>query len=255
MNEYTPSSSLPPPSPSAVSASLPIGENPDDRVPITGPVSAIEAMLRHPRRMFFQLRGDRATTIIGGILFVAMLCALIYGVVAGTFAGGDQLWAAPIKIAGGMLICAVICLPSLYIFSCLAGSEARLVEVVGLVTGLLALTAILLIGFAPIAWVFSQSTSSLAVMGGLHLVFWAVATFFGWKFLSNGFTHLSAKSGGALLVWMCIFVTVCLQMTTALRPILGTSDTFLPKEKKFFLAHWLDSMDEPKIKNPAVGPR
>jgi len=31
-------------------------------------------------------------------------------------------------------------------------------------------------------------------------------------------------------------------MTTALRPILGRSDTFLPREKKFFVAHWLDTL-------------
>ena len=246
MNENTPSQALPPPIPSVMPPSTPIGENPDDRVPITGPISAVEAMLRYPRRMFFQLRGDSAAKIIGGILFVAILCAVVYGVVAGTFSGGTQLWAAPVKIAGGMLICAVICLPSLYIFSCLAGSQARLVEVVGLVAGLLALTTILLIGFAPVSWVFSQSTNSLAVMGLLHLSFWAVATFFGWRFLRNGFAHLSAKSDGALAVWMIIFVTVCVQMTTALRPIIGTSDTFLPdpKDKKFFLAHWIETMEK-----------
>ena len=252
MNENIPSTPLPPPIPSAFPAATPIGENPDDRVLITGPVSAIEAMLRHPRRLFFQLRGDRAAQIIGGILFVAMLCALIYGIVAGTFSGGDQIWAAPVKIAGGMLICAVICLPSLYIFSCLAGSEARLMEVVGLVAGLLALTTILLIGFAPVAWVFSQSTSSLAAMGALHLAFWLVATFFGWRFLHSGFKHLSAKSGGALVVWMGLFVIVCLQMTTALRPLLGTSDRFLPQEKKFFFAHWLDTMEQSSTNKPGV---
>src|SRR6478736_6007069 len=99
MNENTPPS-VPPPIPSANPASTPIGEDPDDRVPITGPASAIEAMLRHPRRMFCQLRGDGAGKIIGGILFVAMICALVYGLVAGTFSNGDQLWAAPVKIAG-----------------------------------------------------------------------------------------------------------------------------------------------------------
>jgi hypothetical protein len=31
-------------------------------------------------------------------------------------------------------------------------------------------------------------------------------------------------------------------MTTALRPFVGTSKTFLPKEKKFFLAHWGDNL-------------
>jgi hypothetical protein len=39
-----------------------------------------------------------------------------------------------------------------------------------------------------------------------------------------------------------IFLLVAVQMTTALRPILGKSDTFLPREKKFFLAHWGDCM-------------
>lgn len=245
---------LPPPIPPAGPSTKPIGEEPDDTVPITGPASAIDAMLRHPRRMFHQLRGDRAARIIGGILVVAMFCAVLYGLVAGSFSGGMQYWAAPLKIAGGMLICAVICLPSLFIFSCLAGSQARLVEVVGLVAGLLALTTILLIGFAPVAWLFSQSTNSLAVMGFLHLSFWAVATFFGWRFLHNGFKHLSAQSGGALVVWMIIFITVCLQMTTALRPIIGTSDTFLPdpKDKKFFLAHWFEVMEKGDEKKPGA---
>jgi hypothetical protein len=246
-------SPVPPTIPSLFPASTPLGEHPDDRVPIAGPVSAIEAMLRQPRRMIFQLRQSGAPGIIGGLIFVSALCAIIYGVVVGTFSGGAQLWIAPVKIAGGILVCALICLPSLYIFSCLAGSQARLIEVLGLVVGLLALTTILLIGFAPVAWVFSQSTTSLAAMGALHLAFWIVATFFGWRFLRNGFTHLSAHSGGALYVWLFIFVLVCVQMTTALRPIIGTSDTFLPKEKKFFLAHWIDVMEAKPATNPTVG--
>jgi len=32
------------------------------------------------------------------------------------------------------------------------------------------------------------------------------------------------------------------QMTTALRPILGTADTFLPAEKQFFVSHWGDCL-------------
>jgi hypothetical protein len=39
-----------------------------------------------------------------------------------------------------------------------------------------------------------------------------------------------------------IFLLVAMQMTTALRPIIGTSENFLPKEKKFFLVHWGDCM-------------
>jgi len=33
------------------------------------------------------------------------------------------------------------------------------------------------------------------------------------------------------------------QMTTALRPIIGKADTFLPVQKQFFLMHWAECME------------
>ncbi len=238
MNDLSHMTSVPPQIPNSFPVTVPLGEHPDDRIPITGIITTFEAILRQPRRVIFHLRQSHASAVIAALCGIAVVSALVYGLVVGTFSGGQQLWAAPAKIAGGMLITALICLPSLYIFSCLSGSRARLIEVVGLVAGLLGLTTILLIGFAPVAWVFSQSTSSVAAMGALHLAFWFVATLFGWKFLRNGFSHLSAKSGGILNIWFVIFILVCVQMTTALRPIVGTSDTLLPTEKRFFAAHW-----------------
>jgi hypothetical protein len=244
MNDLSQTAPVPPTIPTPFPTTTPLGEHPDDRVPITGPISAVEAILRQPRRVIFHLRQAGSGSVIVALFGIAILSALVYGLVVGTFSGGVQMWAAPAKIAGGMLVSALICLPSLYIFSCLSGSQARLIEVVGLVAGLLGLTTILLIGFAPVAWVFSQSTSSVVVMGVLHLAFWFVATCFGWRFLRNGFAHLSAKSNGIMHIWFIIFVLVCVQMTTALRPIVGTSDTLLPKEKKFFAAHWLNVVEQ-----------
>src|SRR5262249_9755581 len=146
-------------------------------------------ILRHPRRVMYQLRQPGSGPLIAAMLFVAIVCSLIYGVVVGSFSMGTQLWAAPVKIAGGLLFSALICLPSLYIFACLSGSQARLVEICGLVVGLLMLMTILLIGFAPVAWLFSQSTESVNWMGGLHLAFWFISTLFGLRFLENGFSH------------------------------------------------------------------
>jgi hypothetical protein len=243
MNTTSSTAAVPPPIADAAS-NTPLGDLPEDRLPITGPITALEAMLRQPRRLLYQLRHGNARLVVASLCGIAVLSALVYGLVVGTFSGGTQLWAAPAKVTGGMLVSVLICLPSLFVFSCLAGSQARLVEVLGLVVGLLALTTILLIGFAPVAWVFSQSTSSVAVMGTLHLSFWTVATWFGWRFVRNGFTHLSARSGAALNVWFTIFVLVCLQMTTALRPLVGSADTLLPTEKRFFLAHWLNVLGD-----------
>jgi hypothetical protein len=222
-----------------------LGDDPAERVPIPHAFAAIEALLRQPRRLLFQLRQPGAGRLIAAMLFTALLSSLIYGVVAGTFSGGTQLWAAPVKIAAGLMISAGICLPSLYIFTCLSGSQARLIEVGGLLAGLLMLMTILLIGFAPVAWIFSQSTESLAWMGTLHLIFWFVATLFGVRFMKAGFSHANAKSHAGLNVWIVIFLLVALQMTTALRPILGKSDTFFPTEKKFFIGHWFDCLKSP----------
>lgn len=246
MNESNPT---PPPIPPVANISFPPanpppGTDPAEREQIPHLIAAIEAMLRQPRRVMFQLRQPGAGRLIAALLVLAAGFALIYGFVVGTFSGGDQYWAAPVKIVAGLFISAAICLPSLYIFSCLGGSQARLIEVLGLMAGFLVLMTVLMIGFAPVAWVFSQSTQSEVAMGALHLIFWFVATWFGLRFLSTGLGHLGARSGG-WAVWVLIFLFVALQMTTALRPIVGRAKTFLPPatEKKFFIGHWVDCFE------------
>jgi hypothetical protein len=104
---------------------------------------------------------------------------------------------------------------------------------------------VLLIGFAPVAWLFSQSTESVVWMGVLHLAFWLVSTLFGLRFLENGFSHTQARSSVGLNVWIIIFILVAVQMTTALRPIVGKASTFFPTEKKFFVTHWGNSLNSP----------
>jgi hypothetical protein len=223
----------------------PLGENPADREPIAGFVAVIEAILRQPRRVMYHLRQPGAGRLILLVLIVASVCSLLYGLVVGTFSMGTQLWAAPVKIAGGLLLSALICLPSLYIFTCLSGSQARLAEMWGLLVGLLLLMTLLLIGFAPVAWLFSQSTESVTWMGALHLAFWFISTCFGLRFLNAGFSHSRARSTAGLNTWIVIFVLVVVQMTTALRPIVGTANIFLPKEKKFFMSYWEECLRVP----------
>lgn len=224
----------PPNLPPLISGARPLGDDPTEREPIPNVIAAIEALLRQPG----------AGKIIAGMLFVAILCSAIYGVIIGSFSGGDQWWAAPVKVTCGLLISALICLPSLYIFTSLSGAQARLAEIFGLVVGLLMLMNILLIGFAPVAWLFSESTSHVAWMGFLHLLFWGISTAFGLRFLQAGFAQAKARSNSGLNTWAIIFVLVVLQMTTALRPIVGpTQETFLPKEKVFFLTHWFKCLD------------
>lgn len=223
------------------SSMLPDDETSDDE-PIHGVGGLIDALLRQPRRVIRQLRDETSGSVTSSLLMIAIGLVAIYGVMVGSFSGGAQWWAAPAKIAAGLVITGTICLPSLYIFACLSGSTARLGEVAGTLAGLLALMAVLLLGFSPVAWLFSQSTASVATMGFLHLVFWLVAARFGVRFLMTAFEHFELKSRAGVRTWVVIFLLVSLQMTAALRPLVGTSNTLLPQEKKFFVGHWLDCL-------------
>lgn len=231
----------------------PLGADPGENAPITGVLAATDALLREPRRVMWQLRQPGAGHLALAMLVIGVLGSLVYGWVAGTFSGGTQLWAAPVKIAGGLLFTAVICLPSLYIFACLAGAQVRLVEIAGLVAGLAALISVLLAGFAPVTWIFSQSTESISATGALHIAFGLVASFFGLRFLKAAFGHFGARSRAGLGFWMVIFLLVGLQMTTALRPIVGQADTFFPTEKKFFIGHWADCLKSAGSTSPHRG--
>lgn len=217
--------------------------SPVEREPLGGTGALVDALLRQPRRLLFNLQAAGSESIVVRLACVTLVCAIAYGFIAGTFSGGAQLWAAPLKIAGGLVFAALLCLPSLYVFACLSGARVGLGEVTGLMAGLVSLSAIVLFTFAPVAWVFSQSTESVAAMGGLHLAFALIAFLFGLRFLWQGFRQWGARAFGGAVAWTILFALVTLQLTTALRPIIGRSTTVLPAEKKFFLAHWGDCLD------------
>ncbi len=207
----------------------------------------LSALLRRPGQVVYQLHdavGGRR--IAGALAVIALGCLLAYGVVVGAFAGGTQLWAAPLKIAGGALMTTAICLPSLYVLACLGGAhdQLRLSALAGLLLAALALNATLLVSFAPIAWVFSQSTDSIAFISCLHLALWSVGFYFGLRLVLLGARFLGVADRGYLLLWMVLVTLVSLQMMTTLRPIVGRSDRLLPAEKKFFLNHWLELFAE-----------
>jgi hypothetical protein len=162
-----------------------------------------------------------------------------------------QLWAAPLKIILGLTVSGLMCLPSLYIFSCLAGLRAGFSTLLSVMAGMLALTALLLAGFAPVLWIFGQSTESLGFMGLLTLVIWGIAGSFGLGLLKKAETFYGTTGGSHLSVWLFIFTLVALQMSTALRPILGPGEqtSFLPEKKMFFLEHWLDDLGKPSAES------
>lgn len=215
--------------------------------------SIMEALLRRPAMLAWHLADGKGNTFWKFIL-MTVVSLLLFGFVLGSFAKHEQLWAAPLKITAGLAFASVICFPSLYIFATLAGARIGVGQLAACFAGALALAGLLLLGFAPAIWIFAESTDSFGFMGALALGAWCVALWFGQRFLT---TVVRATGGGQkapLTIWGGIFLLVCLQMTTSLRPILGRSDDFLIHEKKFFLQHWNNTMGKslPKTLPPTL---
>ncbi len=208
---------------------------------LVGPMRTVEVLLKNPAALVDGLKpgGERWGTMVG-ILIVLSVGMLAYGAVVGSFSGGSQIYLAPLKIWAGLALTALFCFPSFYIFSCLAQADISPGESFAIMLGSLTLCAILLTGFAPVAWVFSQSTNGIAFMGFFHLLFWLVSLSFGNRFIYMAIKRRDATKLVFVRFWAVIFLLTSLQMMTALRPLVGTSEDLLPQEKKFFLEHWMD---------------
>ncbi|MES2736305.1 MAG: hypothetical protein V4672_08295 [Verrucomicrobiota bacterium] len=235
--EATPPAPVPPST--QITPALPIE-------PMTGPVtllSVIEHLLKHPGRILHECQQGRLQ-VPARLLLSTLISFSIFGLLLGSFSGGTQLWASPLKVTLGIVVAVLICLPSLYIFSALDGLDARLSQISAVMLSAVALAGLLLLGFAPVIWVFSTSTESLAFMGFLGLIFWIIGLYFGSRLLLQAATSLGMQSTGFLKTWLAIFIIVTLQMSTSLRPLIGTADTLLPDQKKFFLQHWVENLGQ-----------
>lgn len=233
---------LPLPPQSVTPPEEPLPQNPDTR-------TLFEALLRRPNALANHLTDGHHGPIIR-FAALALLCFLLFGLVLGCFAKHEQLWAAPLKIGMGLLISGVICFPSLYIFSTLAGARVGIGQLAACLTGALALAGLLLLGFAPAVWIFAESTDSLGFMGVLALVSWLAALTFALRFLKSAAAVTGASQSAPLTIWSIVFLLVTLQMTTTLRPIIGRSEHFLTQEKKFFLQHWGESASQTLPQTP-----
>jgi hypothetical protein len=224
----------------------PLGVKPDMK-------SLFEALLRKPHLLVARLAepGHGATPRFA---FMALVSFLLFGFVLGCFAKHEQLWAAPLKITAGIGFASVICFPSLYIFSTLAGARVSLGQLAACLAGALALAGLLLLGFAPAVWIFAESTDSFGFMGSLALGSWVIAIYFALRFLKAVVVSTGGTQKGPLVVWSFVFLLVSLQMTTSLRPILGRSEALLTHEKKFFLEHWGDHFGGSLGEEAAVEP-
>ncbi|MFZ4395876.1 MAG: hypothetical protein ACOYOU_09660 [Kiritimatiellia bacterium] len=218
----------------------PLPERVVDSRPIQGWGAILDALLKQPDRLAAGLTGADSGYLTRHLTVMGLLGMAAYGVVVGLFPGKMQIAVVPVKLALGLLASAVICWPSLYILLCLSGGRQSARDLTGLLAASLTLLVVLMAGFAPVAWIFTQSTHSAMFMGGMHLVLWLIACLFALRRLEGWLTALNDRSMQALPVWCIIFMVVCLQMTTTLRPLMGDFAGWDLADRDFFLHAWFN---------------
>ncbi len=222
-------------------ATTPDGFEPMESEPTLAGV--VDALLKNPRRLLYEWQEGRQKPVVWNLCIICVAAFLLFGFLLGLFSGGPQLWIVPLKVLAGATISALITLPSLYVFSSLGGFDITLKKAGGLLLSGLTLIGVILFGLAPVLWIFTQSTDSIGFMGFLVLLFWIASLSFGMSMILKNAKVFGNHSTGYLILWAAIFVTVTLQMSTSLRPLLGPAEeTILPTEKRFFLEHWVTTM-------------
>lgn len=134
-----------------------------------------------------------------------------------------QMLVAPAKLTLGMIVATMICLPSLYIFISLSGIDASVLSVAGALFAAVCLCALLLIGFAPVAWIFFAIDRFHSLHG--HAAFGLLDHRVRFAFDRRDVPfRWGQKEQAHLRIWTMIFLLTCLQMTatcvrSSFRPI------------------------------------
>lgn len=196
------------------------------------------ALIQAPANLLAESR--RGGRPIRKLAMVTAFCIVATGIIVASFSGGAQFFIVPIKLTLGLFACALLCLPSLYVFSSIAGGGQSLKETaLALMMGV-ALIGVLQVALAPVAWLFSQTTATAEVMGTLYVVSLVSTALLGVGLIVRTLRALNGSKIRGMRMWGLLFVFVMLQMSTTLRPLVGPYEGELIGNKMFFLEHWTE---------------
>ena len=212
---------------------------------------------------------DLGSKIRRALVTLLALCAF-YGASAGAYAGPIQALSAAIKLPLLFLGTLVICFPGFFVIQVLAGSRLRLAQVLALITGALALSAIVLAAIVPVALFFLLTGANYHFLDLLHVAVVLGSGLVGMAALHEGLAFACEKRGvyprramTIMQVWAVLFAFVGVQMAWNLRPFVGDRaepfQVFRHYEGNFYTGviyslQRLSQNDEPK-KAPSAIPR
>jgi hypothetical protein len=205
------------------------------RIPETArPVSAqdfgiVEKILRDRYAFFGEIRegiglgAKMKAMVVSSVSFFAL-----YGAVMGSSHSLWQTLSATVKLPILFLATLFICVPSLYFFSLLFGSNQSLRQSLAVILTAITVTSVLLLSCAPITLFFLLTTSHYQFFKLLNVAIFAISGLMGVVFLYQGIKVVSgSETEGAgsrkfvLIAWMFVYAFVGSQMAWTIRPFIG----------------------------------
>jgi hypothetical protein len=209
------------------------------RIPETArPVSAqdfgiVEKILRDRYAFFGEIRegiglgAKMKAMVVSSVSFFAL-----YGAVMGSSHSLWQTLSATVKLPILFLATLFICVPSLYFFSLLFGSNQSLRQSLAVILTAITVTSVLLLSCAPITLFFLLTTSHYQFFKLLNVAIFAISGLMGVVFLYQGIKVVSgSETEGAgsrkfvLIAWMFVYAFVGSQMAWTIRPFIGAPGT------------------------------
>jgi len=189
----------------------------------------LSLLLSNRERFFMEVAaGDGLSAkLFYSVVTLLSLCAL-YGAAAGAYAGPAQALSAAIKLPVLFLGTLLICFPGFFVVQVLGGSRLRLAQVLALVLGSLALSAILLAAVVPVAAFFLFTGANYYFLSLLHAAIVLGAGLVGMVALHEGLALACEQRGvypkkamTIMKAWAVLFAFVGIQMAWNLQPFVG----------------------------------
>lgn len=136
----------------------------------------------------------------------------------------DLMWKMNALIFGSI----VLCVPALYVFSSIRGSAVTLGQLLVLVGGSIATTALVVMALAPISWFFTWSTNDVDFIRIMNSAMIGLGLVFGLIFIARGLMYLHKQlkttqpdhksAVDILILWLILVCIVVGQMSNKLGP-------------------------------------
>ncbi|MGD1930672.1 MAG: hypothetical protein ACFB12_17345 [Leptolyngbyaceae cyanobacterium] len=208
--------------------------------------STLITLLRDRPSFLEEIRnGTKLESKIVALIVASSLFFAIYGAIVGASNGWQQMLLSTVKLPALYLLTLLICLPTLYFFDILFGSQASFKQYAVLSLTTVSVISVLLFSFAPVTLFFLISIRDYHFFLLLNVAIFALTGFIGVQLFYRGVKSVMKFNEKTppirqrlLLFWLVLYGLVGSQLGWTLRPFFGAPgepfQLFRPIESNFY---------------------